>query len=373
MGMECHPAHAAIEDPRVIAVHTTAESGVSIVLAAPATDGDELTSDELSVLFDGVPVSTTVTPMASSDLSVALVIDAAADTAPEALQAAKSGAAEFLLGLPSGARTMVVKAGGKPRIVASLNSKPAEVLSAISDLTTSGTRSTVEGTLLAAQELASARAGPRTIIVYTAGSDEPGASVEQLTQAVSRAGAVINVIQTGENQSASSLVERAGGALLQAETAEIVPSYRRLSDALGAQYIVAFKAPGELPGVAHLTVDTGEVQSSVDVRIPEADPAVNAAPQRNPQGTAGADISLVAGILSGLALIALAVLAVVFRLRRRNHSQSILLSERLAPLTEAAFGKDRRPCGYLDGSLCEVGDHEPRSARGRSAAQAARP
>ena len=314
-----HTALAASEDPRVIAVHTTQESDVSIVLATPAapTD-DELDPDELSVLVDGVAVNTTVTPMASSQLSVALVIDTAADTTAEALQAAKSGAAEFLLGLPVGARTMVIQAGGKPRIIAPLSSDRADALTAVSGLRTDGTRSTTDGTSLAAQELASAPAGPRAIIVFTAGSDERGVSAEQLIQEVSQAAAVINVVQTGEDQSWSAIVNGAGGALLQPETAEVVQSYRRLSDSLSDQYIVAFKAPGELPGMAHLTVDSGDVEWSIDVPVPEADASNDAAAQTSRRGTAGEGISPVAGILSGLALIALAVLAVVLRLRRRT-------------------------------------------------------
>jgi von Willebrand factor type A domain len=312
-----HPALAASEEPRVIAVHTTEESDVSIVLTAPAVADGELAPDELSALLDGVPVRPKVTPMASSHLSVALVIDTAADTTAEALQVAKSGAAEFLLGLPGGARTLVIQTGGTPRIVAPLSSKRGDALSAVSDLRTSGARSTTEGTLLAAQELASAPAGPRAIIVYTAGSDERGASVEQLTQAVSRAAAVINVIQTGGNQSWSSVVNRAG-ALLRVETGEVVQSYRRLLDALGDQYVVAFKAPGELPGKAQLTVDTGDVESSIDVPLPEAETAADAAPQRSVRGNAGSDIWSVAGVLSGLALIALALLAVLLRFRERT-------------------------------------------------------
>jgi hypothetical protein len=333
------PAFAASEDPRVIAVHTTPESDVSIVLAAPAVPADsELGPDELSVLFAGMPVSPTVTPMASSHLSVALVIDTAVNTTAEALQAAKSGAAEFLLGLPGGARTMVIQAGGTPRIVAPLSSTRATALSAVSDLRTSGARSTTDGTLLAAQELAAAPAGPRAIILYAAGSDERGASVEQLTEAVSRAAAVLNVIQTGGNQSWSSVVDRAG-ALLRAETAEVVQSYRRLLDALDDQYVVAFKAP-ELPGRAHLTVDTGDVESSVEVQVPEAETAEDAAPQRNPRGSAESEFWPVVGVLSGLALIGFALFAVLLRFRH----WTVVPAERLPDAAiEARTGTTSEP------------------------------
>jgi hypothetical protein len=314
-----YPALAAPPaDPRVIAVHTASAPRVSMVLAVPAAQPDTgLAPEALSVTVNGTPVATTVTPMASRSLSVALVIDTASDMTPEVLEAAQSGATEFLLRLPEGAHTMVVASGGNPRVVAPLSPDPADTLSAVSALRSGGTRSTTAGTLLAAQELAMAPPGPRAIIVYTHGSDEHGPSVEQLTQAVARAEAVINVVQTGGDDEWSEVVDRTGGAVLRTATAQVVQSYGQLATALSEQYLVTFQAPGELPALAEVAVKTGDAQSSTVVALPAAGTSADAAKPPSERWRAGRALGPISIVLSGLVLIALAGLALNFRARRR--------------------------------------------------------
>jgi von Willebrand factor type A domain len=317
-----HPALAGPEDPRVIAVYTASAPRVSMVLAAPAAQPDMgLSPEALSVTVDGTTVPTTVTPMASRSLSVALVIDTSSDMTPEALEAAQSGTTEFLLRLPEGVRTMVIASGGDPRVVAPLSAEPADALSAVSALDTAGTRSTTSGTLLAAQQLATAPPGPRAIIVYTDGSDERGPSVEQVSQAAARAETVINVVQTRGDDSWSQVVDRTGGAVLRTTTAQVVQSYGRLATALGEQFLVVLQAPGELPAVAEVAVKTGDAESRTVVRLPETGTSATAA--RRPLGP----ISIV---VSGLVLIALTGLALDIRAHRRPSAQ------RGAPPTDAA-------------------------------------
>jgi hypothetical protein len=247
--------------------------------------------------------------MASRSLSVALVIDTASDMTPKALEAVQSGATEFLLRLPEGAHTMVVASGGDPRVVAPLSPEAADALSAISALHSGGTRSTTAGTLLAAQKLATAPPGPRAIVVYTHGTDGHGPSVEKLAQAVARAEAVINVVQTRGDDEWSEVVDRTGGAVLRTDTAQVVQSYGRLATVLGEQYLVAFQAPGELPALAEVTVKTGDTESRTVVTLPEAGTSAAAAKPPNERW--------IAGVLSGLVLIAVAGLALDLRARRR--------------------------------------------------------
>jgi hypothetical protein len=317
-----YPALAAPpEDPRVIAVHTASAPRVSMVLAVPAAQPDRgLAPEALSVTVNGRPVTTTVTPLASRSLSVALVIDTASDLTPEVLEAVQSGATEFLLRLPEGARTMVVASGGEPRVVAPLSPEPADALSAVSALGSAGNRSTTAGTWLAAQELATAPPGPRAIIVYSHGSDERGRSVEQLTQAVAGAEAVINVVQTRGDDLWSQVVDRTGGAVLRTATAQVVQSYGRLATALGEQYLVAFHAPGGLPAVAEVALKTGDVQSRTVVRLPEAGTYSDAAEppsERSPAGRALRPSIVLTGLVLICVLIWLAVLALDLDARRR--------------------------------------------------------
>jgi len=309
-----YPAVASVQAPRVISVHTASASEVSMVLEVPPVQQDTGVAPEVSVTVDGRPVTTTVAPMAARTLTVVLVIDTAADMTAEALQAAKSGATEFLLRLPEGSRTVVIASGHDPRIVAPLSDKPADALSAVSALQPDGMRSTTAATLLAAQDLATAPLGPRAIVVYTDGPDEHGVSVEQLSQAVSRAGAVLSVIQTsGDNDSWSRVVDRAGGEVLRTATVNLVQSYGDLATALGDRYIVEFEAPGELPGVAQVSVRAGDVESTTTVTLP----APRDAAQPSEREPAGGQLRLIAIVLVGLALIVLALLALMLRTRRR--------------------------------------------------------
>jgi von Willebrand factor type A domain len=330
-----HPAFADTEEPRVIA-QTASGSDASIVIAVPPKQHIQtLTPDDVSATVDGTPVITTVTPMVSSSLSVALVIDTAADIPADEFGAAQSGAAEFLLRLPPGARTMVVAAGGDPRIVAPLDPDPTNVLSAVSALRPEGTRSTAAGTLLAAQELAKAPAGPRAIVVYTNDSAEPGSSVEKLTQAVALAQAVINIVQTAGNHSWSSVVDRAGGAVFRTSGTDLVRSYGRVMTALSDQYLVAFEAPGALPAQAEVAVDLGGVHSTTVVRLSDAGNAAGAGQQSKTDATGPAKAPIPI-TLSLFALIALAVLGVLRVQRRASVDTSMPSAQAAAPSASPA-------------------------------------
>ncbi|HEX2419508.1 MAG TPA: hypothetical protein VHJ83_15520, partial [Micromonosporaceae bacterium] len=122
-----NPAAAAADELRVIAVHTASTPRVSIVVAPPSTPPvDGSVAESCSVTIDGEPVATTVSPMASGNLSVALVIDTASGLTSQELAPVQNGATEFLLRLPGGAYTMVVTAGGQPEVVAPLSERRAE-------------------------------------------------------------------------------------------------------------------------------------------------------------------------------------------------------------------------------------------------------
>jgi von Willebrand factor type A domain len=323
LALVSYPALAGPQDPRVIAVHTASAPRVSMVLAVPPAHSDmELAPEALSVTVNGKPVTTTVTPMASRSLSVALVIDTASDMTAEALEAVQSGATEFLLRLPQGVHTMVVASGGDPRVVAPWSPDTADALSAVSALRPAGTRSTTAGTLLAAQELEMAPPGPRAIIVYTHGSDKRGPSVEQLAQAVARADAVINVVQTPGDDLWAQVVGRTGGAVLPTAPAQVVQSYGHLAAALGAQYHVTFQSPVELPAVAEVTVKTGDTQSRTVVKLPEAGTSADTAEPPTERSPAGGALGPISIVLPGLVVIALTVVALDLRARRRASRDS---------------------------------------------------
>jgi hypothetical protein len=297
----------------VIAVHTASAPDVSMVVAPPSTPPENgATAESCTVTIDAESAACTVTPVASDSLSVALVIDTASDLTAQELAAVQNGAIDFLLGLPPEANSMVVAAGGEPQVVAPLSADRAEALSAISALRTGGSHATNAGTRLAAQSLESAPPGPRVIIAYAHGSDEQGPSVEQLSEAVLQANAVVNVITPGAESIWPSVVDRAGGIVLPpTNAADIAQSYGRLATMLGEQYLVTFQAPGELPAVAQVAFQSGDQEYGTVVDLPDTDTR-QAAPTQG-RGIVG----LVSLVVAGLVLIGLAVLALVLRTRRR--------------------------------------------------------
>lgn len=335
-----YPAHARTDDPQVIAVHSASAPQVSMVIATPAEQaGEELSPQELSVTVRGRRLPATVTPVASSSLSVALVIDTAADTPPDVLEAVQSGATEFLLRLPTGARSAVITAGGDPRVVAPLTVEPAAGVTAISALRPDGPRSTAAGAMLAAQELATAPPGPRQIIVFTNGEDTQGPSIEQLTQEATQAQATTYVVQTSPDHSWAQVVDRSGGAVISSSREQVVETVGQLAKALEQQYLVTFDARTDLPAVAAVAVNTGETMFRTLVTLPEAANPAGASGQSSAPATPGEQSRFTSVALVGLALMMLTVGALVVRVakhRRGSTRGGTLIARRRAAQRQPA-------------------------------------
>jgi hypothetical protein len=312
-----HPAAAGADAFRVIAVHTASAPRVSMVVEPPVTPPQNGSAAEsCSVTIYGKPVDTTVRELASGDLSVALVIDTASGLTSQELAAVQSGAAEFLLRLPDGAHTIVVAAAGQPEVIAPLSEHRAEALSAISALRVGGSPATMAATMVAAQNLESAPPGPRVIIVYTQGLDEPGELADRvrLSQAVLDSEAVLNVIQTGTETLWPSVVDQAGGVVVTTNAGDIVQSFGDLAATLGDQYLVTFETPGVLPAVAQVTFQAGDQEYRTVVNLPITGLAP-VGPTESSEGSSDRGIPwLVAPLVAGLVLTAL----VVFLYRARQ-------------------------------------------------------
>jgi hypothetical protein len=212
---------------------------------------------------------------------------------------------------------MVVDAGGEPQIVAPLSEYAAEALSAISALRTGGSANSKAGARLAAQSLQSAPPGPRVIIVYARGPGEQDPSVEQLSDAVLQANAVVNVIPAGAESVWPWVVDRTGGVVLPPTgAADIAQSYGRLATMLSEQYLVTFQSPDELPAVAEVAVQSGDQEYRTVVNLPDPDTEQAASTESSGLFGAGGIVGLVSLVVAGL--IVLAVLALVLRIRRRG-------------------------------------------------------
>ena len=196
---------------------------------------------------------------------------------------------------------------------APLSPEPAGALTAVSALRPEGDRATAAGASVAARELAAAPSGPREIVIFTAGADASGTSVEQLSGDIVRAGAVPYVVQAGTDDFWTDVVDRTGGAVLPSRTDQVAASYRNLANALEDQYLVAFEAPVALPAVAAVGVGTDDAASSRTlVRLPDPGAAT-----QDPESAGAADRwGPILLLLLGLVLVVMLGLALV-RARRR--------------------------------------------------------
>jgi hypothetical protein len=289
-----------------------------VVAAPPSLRDQAVAPGDASVTVDGEQVATTVTPLASSRLSVALVIDTGLDVTAE-LAAVQSGATEFLLRLPQGAQTVVVDAGREPEVVAPLSPEPNDALSAVSAVRTGGSGSVAAAVLLAAEALRAAPPGPRAIIVYARGFefDDHGALAERLSQATLLAEAVLNVVQTGDDPLWESVVDRTGGTVVRTAASQIVESYAGLATALSDQYLLTFTVPGELPTIAEVLLQTRDQEYRSDVLIPPNTGTTGDAPgQSNERSPAESRLGPIILILIGIALAALGVFLYVRHVRQ---------------------------------------------------------
>jgi hypothetical protein len=310
--------NATADELQVVALNTSSLPRVSMVVAAPPSLRDQAVAPgDLSVTVDGKHVATTVTPLASNRLSVALVIDTGSEVTAEELAAVQSGATEFLLRLPQGAHTVVVDAGREPEVVAPLSPEPNDALSAVSAVRTGGSSSVAAAVLLAAEALRAAPPGPRAIIVYARGFDDHQELAERLSQATLQAEAVLNVVQTGDDPFWGSVVDRTGGTVVRTAASQIVKSYAGLATALSDQYLLAFTVPGELPTVAEVLLQTGDQQYRSDVLIPPNTGTTGDAPgQSSKRSPAESTLGPIILILIGIALTALGVFLYLRRIRQ---------------------------------------------------------
>jgi hypothetical protein len=295
-----------------------------VVAAPPSLRDQAVAPGDVSVTVDGEQVATTVTSLASSRLSVALVIDTGFDVTAEELSAVQSGATEFLLRLSPGARTVVVDAGREPEVVAPLSPEPNDALTAVSAVRTEGSGSVAAAVLLAAEALRAAPPGPRAIIVYARGFelDDHVLLAERLSQATLQAEAILNVVQTGNDPFWESVVDRTGGTIVRTAASQIVESYAGLATALSDQYLLTFTVPGELPTVAKVLLQTRDHEYRSDVLIlPNTGTTADAPGQSNERSPAESRLGPIILII-GLALAALGVFLYVRHVRQAAAARS---------------------------------------------------
>jgi von Willebrand factor type A domain len=303
---------AAVPLPDV-AVLPKADPHVSMVINVGGGT-EPVRQESVSVVVGGARQPATVESIMSDRLAVGIVVDAS-EAGRDQLQAWLSGAARFVLEAPAAAHAAVIADTTPPRVLATLQQGPVDLVRAISAVQAHGKRQTSEALTLAIRQLPATPAGPRVVIMYTMAPDAGGEAASQLAARLAKAHVLLVVASTAPDTRYWSTAARAtGGFLAPAGPAAVVPALDQIATMLRTRYLVTFPTPDQRPSHAFVRVDLPEVAMAADVVVPGTRGGVDGqpAPGRDRAGAVRTNVALAAAVLGATVLILVAAV-----LRRR--------------------------------------------------------
>jgi hypothetical protein len=267
------PAPAATDPQvRVLAVRVSADDQVSVVGQLRPKPRARLGAGAVTVTSGGRTQPVAVQGLMSDPVAVGLVIDASAGGAASLAGGGRSGAASFLLQLPSAAGITII-ADRRPPVAASRSAGVAEALRATSDLRSSGTRATSEALTLALRQLPPEPRTPRVIALYTSAPDAGGESAAELGDRLRRANAVLAVLAAVDAGAVPrywrDVARSTGGLAVAARPGQAISAFDALAEGLRSRYTMTFtRTPGA--DQAQLRVDLGRRVLTAAVTVPQA-------------------------------------------------------------------------------------------------------
>lgn len=291
---------------------------IAAVLMSPADARVSLVADlapaagpppAFSVTVGGAGVTARAVPVMSGQLAVAVVADASAGAATQG--PAAGGAADFLLGLPAGARAAVVADTTPPLVAARLAPGAAEAVRALSTLGAAGRRSTAEALGLALGELRAAPDRPRLVLLHTAAPDAGGEPATGLAARLAAARTLLAVVTPGPPSPYWSQVGAAtGGVVASARPAGVLAAFGRVATALRSRHLVTIPMPERLPVVVSVQARAGAGRVAAEAVV-QAPPGLPLATPAESGGDGAGSLGTV-GLVAALALgaVGLAVLLV---------------------------------------------------------------
>ena len=252
------------------------------VAVLPATDGQAtlvvdmggftqpVGQGSFTVTVGGVPQPATVVPVVSDRLSTGIVVDASA-AGGQYIQGWLSGAARFVLEAPAASRTTVVADTSPPRVLAPLQQGPVDLIRTLSGVQAQGGRRTSDALTLAADQLGTAPAAPRVIVLYTTSPDAGGEAAAHLATRLAKAHALLVVVGTAaDTRYWSTVAEGTGGFLAPAGAPTVAPALDQVATMLRSRYVVTFPAPSGHPARASVRVSFQGIVMAGDVTVPAA-------------------------------------------------------------------------------------------------------
>ena len=306
-------------DPGVDVSAVSSTSGqVSLVAALRPPPAVALLSEQVTATAGGVALAVGLAPVVSDREAVGLVLDASAEGAADLQGGGLSGAAGFLLQVPSAADVTVVADRDPPVVAAAAPDGVAGALRATSALRSGGIRATSAALTLALDRLTAPAAAPRVLVLLTAAPDAGGETAVALSDRLRRAKAILAVVETGPVSTYwSTVATDTGGLAVTTAPDRAITAFDAVADALRARYVVSFPRPEDRATSVQLrfTTASGPLSASVDV---PADATTTSAPN-GVGGTSPVDDGGGAGWWPEAAILVAVALAVVLALvlRRR--------------------------------------------------------
>lgn len=264
------------------------------VVITPASDGGELTADDVTVLQDGEVVPATVTPLESDPIEAVLLIDTSGSMAGSPIAAAKQAAIDFIAALPPGSAVAVLGFGDEVQVVTGLATPSDAMTAGINGLRAQGETALYDAVLAAAQALDLGRSSRRFIVLLSDGGDTASEStLDDVTEGLSGTSLGFYAIQLEgselDSAALSAIAEASSGRFVAAADAEgLAGIYAEIAAEVTSQYSVAFEAlHGGISVIEVAVAGAAEVERfTADLNLPdmtarEGTPVVTLVPGRS--------------------------------------------------------------------------------------------
>ena len=289
---------------------------VSVVAEVQPAPNGALPADAARVAVDGAAVPATTEPLLAPDAPTAVVLDASAEGGA-ALPQALSGAAAFLLRLPTNTPVTVTIDTTPPITLTPSPAHPVDAIHLLAGLRPAGARSTVAALDLALSGLRPSAAGRSLVLLQTTGSAPPAAEASRLSDRLRSAGAVLAVVTTPALAPGwRKVAEATGGSAVGSAPEASATRFDEVARMLRACSVVTFTPPaGATSARLRLRAGDAVLPAEVPLASAAAPSTGTAARASSSAGSTGPGRLL---LVTAVALVLLALAAsVLLRPRRR--------------------------------------------------------
>ncbi len=254
---------ASAADGSIAHVEPTAE-GLQILVSVPPDADVQL--DAVSVTIGGAAAEAVAVPADTSTLvqrTAVLAIDTSRSMRGPLFQAAKEASLSYIDALPDDVLLGIVSFAGDVTSSLLPTQDRASARAVVDELTLSKQTRLHDG-ILAAAAMAGDQ-GQRTILVLSDGADTSSTSVEDVTDAVTEAGLLVDVValeQSSPNMAVLERIARAGtGRVISADSDALSETFSTEAEVLATQVLVTAQVPESESGT----------QGTIEVTFPSSD------------------------------------------------------------------------------------------------------